>query len=476
MYPNQKIAAPFGDVYFVNTPYLDKVSDRLYNEERQRKLQEEKDAKILDDEFAKNMAGIRDADVPELAKAYGDWKIANKFLIKNKSATPEQQLEVLRKKADMYKIISESKAFRDQEKAYGADIIKNNKKYKKDAGVGMTGILRTPVSKMRGQDVFTPLRYEGNLTNFADLLKKSQGIAKDITEEREDNPNGLETRVTRGKRFNNAKEYADILLGGVADRQADDDFVRTYGDISPESFELTKQHYDLMMQDPVIARRFGNPEPFREPKSEAEKTAQYMGMVYALQNTPTVKSTIEPNWQGRFKAKNAEWAKRNRITFGQSMAKIAANKEAGKPLESVGYLSDEVAAEVGEVASLPPVVANKLSLDPNVEYTIVYEDKVDPERMMLIKGGKKDNYGFIRGGVPGIDIQQPNGKVRKAYIVNTGTGDWIGEDAQPISRERVRDEYINKVSPTKFKAQIGTKASENTNKKKTYNSKTGKFE
>ncbi len=48
------------------------------------------------------------------------------------------------------------------------------------------------------------------------------------------------------------------------------------------------------------------------------------------------------------KAKNAEWDRRNKITFGQSMAKIAANKAAGLPPTDTGYLSDEVADQYGQ--------------------------------------------------------------------------------------------------------------------------------
>jgi len=48
------------------------------------------------------------------------------------------------------------------------------------------------------------------------------------------------------------------------------------------------------------------------------------------------------------------------------------------------------------------------------------------------------------------------------YYVDQNTGDWEGADGQKISREAVKDRYIQSKAGTKFKAQSGTKASENT--------------
>ena len=34
--PDQKLAAPYGDIVFVNTPNLDRMGAMIYNEEKQR--------------------------------------------------------------------------------------------------------------------------------------------------------------------------------------------------------------------------------------------------------------------------------------------------------------------------------------------------------------------------------------------------------------------------------------------------------
>jgi len=146
-----------------------------------------------------------------------------------------------------------------------------------------------------------------------------------------------------------------------------------------------------------------------------------------------------------------DWKTKNAITYAQSLAKIRLNnqnKKEGLPTEDTGYVSDEVAAENGEIVN----VATWGS--PEDKRTVVYVDKVDPERLDMIIGRDLSKKQL---GVSPIDI---NGK--KGYFVDPSSGDWEGAKGQKISREAAKDRYIRNVSPTKFKVQVGTKASENT--------------
>jgi len=328
--PNQKIQAPFGDIYSIGSPYLDKLSDRLYQEDRQKKQQEVKSAKMLDDEFAKNMAGIRDADIPDLTKAYGDWKLANQVLMKKGNATPEEQLAVLKKKADMYNVLSKSKAQREAEKAQGTDVMKNPNGYIEGAHGELIKIMNTPVSKIGDLDVFEPLKFKGNVTNFTPLLKAAAGTPKDMEDEIVVNPNGLQKEVTKVKRVNNANEYFDALRSGIIGSKGSSNFIRTFGNISPESYKLTEDQYNQMMADPVMAKRFGNPKPLppTEDLTDTEKVAKYMAMQHALVNHPiTQVGKVEPDWKGR---KDYEFA---------HQLNMLKKREAGK-LQRLKILTD----------------------------------------------------------------------------------------------------------------------------------------
>lgn len=150
-------------------------------------------------------------------------------------------------------------------------------------------------------------------------------------------------------------------------------------------------------------------------------------------------------------ARNKEWDRRKTRSFNDSMALIAANKKGGVPnYDELGYLSDAVADEVGVNQTVELGGKQK-------EVRVIYTDMVDPKRLAIINANN---------AVKPIPIKQPDGKVRMGYYQDRTTGDWDGLDnkGQPmtISRERVKDDYVNKQTPTKFKLQQGTKASENT--------------
>ena len=105
---------PYGDAFIVGTPALDQLSNRIYAEHQQRELQRRQDNKMLDEEFSRNLSGIWDADIPELTQKYGEYKQAWQNLYKKKGGgTPQEQLEVLKKKADMYSLLGKSKEHRN---------------------------------------------------------------------------------------------------------------------------------------------------------------------------------------------------------------------------------------------------------------------------------------------------------------------------------------------------------------------------
>lgn len=150
--------------------------------------------------------------------------------------------------------------------------------------------------------------------------------------------------------------------------------------------------------------------------------------------------------------RKAEWDRRNAITFQQSMEKIRANKAAGTVPDNVGYVSDEVVSEYGI-----PLQSGK---------TFVDITNVDPERLDIITNR---DISKKKLGVKPVEIRmkQPDGSLKsiKGYYVDAATGDWEGAGGQKISREAVKDRYVQSKAGTKFKAQSGTKGSENTKQK-----------
>jgi len=190
-------------------------------------------------------------------------------------------------------------------------------------------------------------------------------------------------------------------------------------------------------------------EVFKEDLNDdydAAAAFQYLQLVPPPQK---VKRVIDAGAMN--KARGEEWDRRNRLTFRQSMQKIAANKQGGIS-EDTGYLSDEVASEVGED------METTFGGEKRVR-RVIFVDKVDPDRLDIIRGRDLNKKQI---GVKPIPMKTPDGKIRFGYYQDLETGDWEGENGQVISRERVKDAYVNKYAPSKFKSQSNTKASENT--------------
>jgi len=106
---NDRVAAPYGDIFSVSTPSLDQLGQRLYAEQKMREQQQLVNSRALEEEFSKNISNIRDADVDDLTGLYNDFKQSYMALEKmGERATPQDQMNVTRKRAAMYKFLNES--------------------------------------------------------------------------------------------------------------------------------------------------------------------------------------------------------------------------------------------------------------------------------------------------------------------------------------------------------------------------------
>ncbi len=200
-------------------------------------------------------------------------------------------------------------------------------------------------------------------------------------------------------------------------------------------------------------------EIFKKNYGRSPQTQEDVAAAYLLSNMGNLAETEKPrpNWKAREDAKNAEWDRRNKLTFAQSKEKIRLNKEAGVPPPNTGYLSDEIFDSDGEDVTV------KLN-GKETKRRVVFTDKVDPERLDIMIGRDPSKK---KVGIEAIDIKVPDGKggfiLKQGYYQDPITGDVEGKDGQKGSRERIKDDYINKYSSSKFKAATNTKAAEKRN-------------
>jgi hypothetical protein len=195
---------------------------------------------------------------------------------------------------------------------------------------------------------------------------------------------------------------------------------------------------------------------FKNNYGRLPQTEEDVAAAYLLSNMANLAETEKPvpNFKER---EDLKWGRKlafNKLTYEQSMDKIRANKEAGLPPPNTGYLSDELFDSDGEDVTV------RLN-GAETKRRVLFTDKVDPERLDIMIG--KD-LSKKKLGIEPIDIKVPDGKggyiVKQGYYQDPVTRDVEGKNGQKASRERIKDDYINKYSSSKFKAATNTKAVE----------------
>ena len=455
--------SPYGDIYTVPTSAVDNIANRIYREQQIREQQKAQQDKALDDEFGKNIAGVKSADIPEITQAYNDFKQAHINLQKKGAkATPQDQMNVMLKKANAFQTINASKEDKARITQY-AEEVKADKKgiYDPNAHSMLANMLNTPTSKRNINDDAN-LKYKYAMPNIDREIKAATGNGKEVKVPiGVDDKDPLKDKAEVYIRINPPNVFYNTLFTDLAARSDNKNFTRSVMDnITPDELNDLRTRYEAKIADPKFKAVYGEVKPFPESAGNTElgqavaiKAMQVVDAIpiekireESVLNADRAKARSMDDFKTREDLKNKEWDRRRPLKFADSMALMQANKAAGIPNPDTGYLSDNVANEVGENAKIK---FNGKEIDRRVIYT----DKVDPERLSIINA---------KGLVKPIPIKQTDGTVKMGYYQDVNTGDWEGNNGQKISREAVKDRYISKISPSKFKTEAGTKASENT--------------
>lgn len=339
--PNQ-IRFPYGDAFLVNTPHIDQLGNRIYQQEQQRRVYQQQQDKMLDDEFSKNLTGIRDSDIGDLTKAYGEFKQARMQTLNKPNISPEQQMDVLRKKANVYDIINQSKTQREWETAQGKQIMQDKKgMYADDAHQQLINRMKTPVTKINPEND-SKLLYPYSMPDLAKELKIARGDEKEVPILLGQNPKDkFKDDKEIYKVGNNPNQFYNSLLQGVVAGNKGRNFTgivnQKYNDAELE--DLRTKYY-AKVNDPKFIQVYGKPEPFPESANNTD-----LGKAVAIEtmenvvNAPLNPKKVSELNQERVKADAHEFARqqqarsinaaiqRQRIGFDHTDTKDAKKQE-----------------------------------------------------------------------------------------------------------------------------------------------------
>lgn len=289
--PNQRIAGAYGDIFTPNTSYTDKAAAQLYAEQKQRETKQEQMNNALDEEFAKNLSGVKDIDIPEVTKAYGDWKLANQQAMKQKNGVPpEQQLDVLRKKADIYKVINASKQQKAYEEDTGKGVMLHPDLYSDEAHDLLIKDRQTPISilKQNGR-LAADYSYKGTNTDFAKISAAAAGQSKQVyADEAPVDKEGIQTQITPYHFGNTPLQFYQSFLGSLAQHGAGRDANAIIAQTPPQVISHVQDLYHQIPADKWKKMGVTKPQDLDITPEDTPPQiyAKHEAQLYALNNEP----------------------------------------------------------------------------------------------------------------------------------------------------------------------------------------------
>lgn len=269
----EQVRFPYGDAFIFNTPQTDRLSNQLYQEQRQRELYKQQQDKALDDNFSKELVNIKKADIPEVVQSWNDFKQAHINLQrKGRNATPDDQYNVLQKKADVYQKINgsiEHKAFLKQQ----SEAIKNDKKglYADDATGKITTMLNTPTSQVdRSKDSELLYPYSMPDLNKELDIARGKGSEKEVTVKSEPSKTDpYKDEIHTLKVGNNPNQFYNSLGQSTVSSNKKKSFVGIENNkYDVQQLQDLEDRYNAKIHDPAFIAAYGETKPFEGTDTE----------------------------------------------------------------------------------------------------------------------------------------------------------------------------------------------------------------
>jgi hypothetical protein len=268
--PNQ---LPQGDIFAVGTPYLDRLSNRLYAHQQLLEQQRMKELQSLDDDFKKSITNIRSADIPEFTKAYNDYRMARISQLR-KPATDrneyfQQQQDVNQKLANAYSLLNDSVTEKAREKDLATKIHGNWKNYTDNASDWLKTRMGVPTSQLstfttkdeKGNpityDSEEPILYKGGF-DFSKDIKNAYGVAqKDLgTIDETKDPKSIQKTIGKYKGYNSPFAAYSQLVSSLADPRKANSFIKTH-QFSPEVEQQIENRFNSIVSNPTYQHLYG---------------------------------------------------------------------------------------------------------------------------------------------------------------------------------------------------------------------------
>lgn len=303
---------PYGDIFIVDTPHLDKFADRMYAEQKQREQLQRIEAEKLDKEMADEIGVIRSEDRDAYIEKYNKYKALKKELLFNPKLQRNPK-EYNRVQMEAEKAFSDAKTFagrsaevNDAAKEFVKGYVKNPDLYSDDFSERINYLRKYPLDKLTQTPIgdvtdMSKLVNTGPNEKFVASISKARGT-RPVTRYSENvslDKEGLQSQMVEYQFTTTDTEYKNALMRefiGPNERAAAKQWTKMLAD-NPQLIIDVQRQYDSIPTEKWKMMGKEKGELVLDPnKSKAENLATYLAMQEAISAQPVIKkSAVKPN-------------------------------------------------------------------------------------------------------------------------------------------------------------------------------------
>lgn len=226
---------PFGDIYDVETPALDRITQQLQQQRAARQAYEQKESQNTDELLNKEMANVRSIDTPQVIDAYSNYKqlkkrvLFDKSLQNNPKAYNAANMEANAAYANAMSLINKSTQYNQLGKQFAANRLAKPDAFDDKAGEMQSLYYNTPMDKLtqadyNGQkvDLTNPdvYRYKAGNADFQKIQQAAVGKPVTHYDNGQTDESGIQTTQHGYSYGNTPGQYRNVYLSGLAGNQA----------------------------------------------------------------------------------------------------------------------------------------------------------------------------------------------------------------------------------------------------------------
>lgn len=448
------IGQGYGDIFATNTPALDQLHNRLQQEQRQRAIQKERESIALDDEFAKNLYKIRDADADELTTLYSDWKNDyNRLQERGNKVTQQERADNLRKRAEIYKFGNKSISEKDWQETQGKAIPRDNKGYYvDDANDRMIELSKTPTNKITPQ-MRADLAYKFSIPDFEKYEKLATGDLKEIKgnpikfgSEGHSGRDKFSDEIPVYRVANNPMKQYDIRLNSwlANNKQKNSIAVVQNSFTSDQEKEDLKNKYFAKIKTPEFIAAYGETPAFPESSRTQLGEAAMLQTMRSIVDAPNPKIRIDFTKNDQTKTEDSQAFALKKQAIHESNSNYRASLNKVRPSLGDYDILSIYDPKVQEIEIDVPTTGTNWLGKPNTskqKVKVIYTKDID---------GNDEKY---------FDGASPiRGKDGDYYIQRTD-GDYEGANGKVIQRKTAAIKFMG--NPAAYKGGVVNSGSNN---------------